>query len=71
MGCKGICARYKAQKTRDESRYSNGQKRCSKCEIYINWDGNNCPCCSMILRTRPRSAKDRERYPGANIITRM
>ena len=30
-----------------------GQKRCSVCEIFIQWDGNPyCPCCNYKLRTR-------------------
>jgi hypothetical protein len=29
-----------------------GQKRCSVCEIFINWVESNCPCCKVKLRTR-------------------
>ena len=53
MSCNGICERYKA-KTNPIilSRYNEGQKRCSVCEIFINWNENNCPCCNYKLRTR-------------------
>ncbi len=35
------------------SRYTEGQKRCSVCEIFIRWDGDPyCPCCNYKLRTR-------------------
>jgi hypothetical protein len=61
MGCKGICTRYIAKKLLMKSRYASGQKRCSSCEIFIHWDGTNCPCCGMLLRTNPRGTIDRQR----------
>ena len=57
MTCKGICHRYKARWTTNTLRYANGQKRCNVCEIFLSWDGYFCPCCGMLLRTRPRSMK--------------
>ena len=39
------------------NRYSTGQKRCQICEIFIKWDGLWCPCCSYMLRMRPRNLK--------------
>jgi len=36
-------------------RYEDGQKRCSSCAIYINWDGQHCPCCGHFLRIKPRN----------------
>jgi hypothetical protein len=71
MTCKGVCVRYKAQKPRDESRYNQGQKRCSRCVIFMFWDGNNCPCCNTGLRRRPRNSKDRERHQKIETIQRM
>jgi len=44
-----------------QSRYAAGQKRCSICEIFIIWDGANCPCCGMNLRTNPRNTQNRQR----------
>lgn len=61
MVCKGICIRYKAKKPLFKSRYASGQKRCSICSIFIHWDGVNCPCCEMVLRTHPRGTQDRQR----------
>ena len=57
MVCKGVCHQYKAKWYAREYRYANGQKRCNVCELFVNWDGNNCPCCGMLLRARPRSMK--------------
>jgi len=57
MVCKGMCVRHKAGKPFGiNSRYDLGQKRCSTCEIYINWDGKYCTCCSSALRTKPKAA---------------
>jgi len=61
MTCKEICHRYKTGKNNDGSRYGNGKKRCNICEIFIECDGNFCPCCGNKLRTKPRSRKLRER----------
>ncbi|NRA05648.1 MAG: hypothetical protein HRU07_05740 [Nitrosopumilus sp.] len=61
MVCKGICYKYKAKKPLMTSRYASGQKRCSNCELFVNWDGTNCPCCGIILRTNPRGTQDRQR----------
>lgn len=62
MVCKGVCSRYKAKRITQGFRYSNGQKRCNVCEIFLNWDGNWCPCCGMSLRTRPRTSKYKQIY---------
>ena len=54
MSCNGLCERYKAKRNHAiPSRYMEGQKRCSTCEIFIKWDENPyCPCCNYKLRTR-------------------
>ena len=57
MVCKGICHKYKAKWGAQQFRYANGQKRCNTCEIFVRWDGHSCPCCGMLLRTRPRTLK--------------
>ena len=58
MVCKGICGRYKAQKTIIKmGRYASGQKRCQECSMFINWAGGFCPCCGTHLRTKPRNLK--------------
>jgi len=60
LTCKGICYRYKALKTPPGSRYVNGKKRCNNCNIYLEWNGFFCPCCSLKLRTSPRNNKWKE-----------
>lgn len=62
MACNEICLRYKAKRSEDGRRYSDGQKRCQKCEIFINWEGPICPCCNFKLRTVPRGSKWRRVY---------
>jgi predicted amidophosphoribosyltransferase len=66
MACKGICIRHKAVKPVDTGRYSSGQKRCQKCETYINWDGIWCPCCGNRLRSNPRNVKYKIRLRTSN-----
>ena len=58
MVCFRVCKNYKAKKQPDESHYELGHKRCSTCEIFINWDGNNCPCCTMLRRTNPKGTRE-------------
>ena len=51
MSCNGICERFKAKRNHTiPSRYKEGQKRCSVCEIFIKWDETYCPCCNYKLR---------------------
>ena len=57
MSCKGICHRYKALKPYGGNRYASGQKRCQVCEIFLKWDGLNCPCCNYKVRGNPRNIK--------------
>ena len=58
-GCRKICIRFldKRPVKRDESRYNlPNAKRCmGKCNIPLIFEGRNCPCCDVPLRTRPRS----------------
>ena len=54
--CKDICQQYKAHKSSYEgSYYSNGHKRCTECEMFLQWNGIKCPCCGRILRTKPHN----------------
>ena len=57
MSCKNICIRHKVSGAPSGLRYAAGQKRCNTCELFINWDGVRCPCCSCRLRTAPRNSK--------------
>lgn len=60
--CIGKCKDFKAQKPAQIGRYAAGQKRCNHCEIFVAYEGNNCPCCNRQLRCLPRSRKGKERY---------
>ncbi len=61
MACKGTCSPYVIQKPLMSSRYAAGQKRCTICEIFINWGGNYCPCCGYHLRTKPKDTRSRHK----------
>jgi hypothetical protein len=62
LTCKGICVLHKGLKPSDGSgrRYSAGQKRCAKCELFIKWDGLWCPCCGCRLRANPKNTIETE-----------
>ena len=38
-------------------RYAMGQKYCSQCAIFIEWDRFHCTCCNLLLKTRSRHSK--------------
>jgi len=52
--CIGICTRYKSK-----PRFVDGNKKCTKCGIFIKWDGLYCPCCKQLLSAIPNSARYR------------
>ena len=60
MACKELCLSHKAQ-TNGRGRYSDNQKRCQTCEIFIKWEGLWCPCCGYMLRTHPRNSISRKK----------
>lgn len=62
VSCKGICHRYKAKRIEFCGRYSEGQKRCQICEMYMFWKGLRCPCCKQRLRSTPRTPKSKSKY---------
>jgi len=57
MACKGVCHKYRAKCGLRKYRYASGQKRCNICEIFVQLNDHSCPCCGMLLRTRPKSGK--------------
>jgi len=73
MGCKGVCLKYKVKKPRFQGigRYASGHKRCSTCEIFLDWDGNSCPCCHFSLRTKPRNTNNRKKLQLDLMIKRI
>jgi len=52
--CKGLCRHFEANQITGHTRYQSGQKRCSTCSIFINFQGARCPCCQTKLRLRSR-----------------
>jgi len=62
MSCKGVCDRYKAKKPVGIGRYTSGQQRCQTCEIFLNFNGDRCPCCNTLLRGSPRQLKYKEKF---------
>lgn len=52
--CNGVCNRYKAFKKSGKDWFKPGVKRCNMCEIFIEFEGNVCPCCNSRLSTRPK-----------------
>ncbi len=51
MTFSGICERYRAEK----NRYQIGIKRCSSCDMYLQYQEISCPCCGTQLRTKRKS----------------
>ncbi len=51
MTCRGICERYRAEK----SRYQIGIKRCTSCDVYLQCQDISCPCCGTQLRSKRKS----------------
>ncbi|MDH3657087.1 MAG: hypothetical protein OEM77_03020 [Nitrosopumilus sp.] len=71
MVCKGICSRYRAIKPGKNSRYAIGQKRCSQCDIFVNWEGKHCLCCGYALRTKPKGTNTRRRLMVIQEVKRI
>jgi len=62
VACRGLCINFKPEKRNyREKLYESDRKRCSVCEVYVNWRGTRCPCCSAILRSKPRGSKIRKK----------
>ena len=37
-------------------------KRCSKCSVFLKYEGVYCPCCGVRLKYSPRNNSSRKRY---------
>jgi len=53
--CKGICVDYLCPKIPNGQKYLFGCKRCTYCELFMSINEIRCPCCSTVLRTKPRN----------------
>jgi len=69
LACKGVCDRYKALKPVGVGRYASGQQRCQTCTIFINFNGDRCPCCNTLLRGSPRQLKYKDKYKDSSKTT--
>lgn len=52
--CNGICENLQTHSVTTSKKYQNGQKRCTLCDVFLETDSLRCPCCNILLRTRPR-----------------
>ena len=43
MNSKGICIHHKTV----SNNYTNVQKRCQVCDLFVQWNGLRCPCCDV------------------------
>lgn len=63
LSCKGECkTTFKRSLGKTIFHYTDGQKRCSVCGVYIRWIGSKCPCCNAVLHVRPRHSRAKEKY---------
>jgi len=61
-GCRDLCLRYKKS-----PRFDSGNSRyCQNCELFLEYDGFICPCCSSKLRHKPRTARRARSYYERN-----
>lgn len=54
MPCKGICERkFGAVSITGGGKHTREHwKKCTMCAVYINYDGNRCPCCNGLFKLR-------------------
>lgn len=55
--CNNICTRFKSNHITTSHKYEMGQKRCSLCEVFLEYSGLRCPCCNVKLRTKSRTTE--------------
>ena len=61
LSCKGTC--FHDFTTKKVCRGEKGDfKRCTICELYIEWKGLYCPCCGVRLKHSPSNNKARKAY---------
>lgn len=72
-GCnRGLCEKYRFTRGPTGSPragnvvYPLGGKYCTLCQVYLEWDGLYCPCCSYRLRTNPRGGKSKKKWRERN-----
>ena len=73
MNCKGICSRYEVSSInlKNSGRYEKGQKRCTSCSVFIDYEGLKCPCCGNKLRTKPKNSSGRNKNSTKLIFSNL
>ena len=52
-----MCLKYGKHIRTGRGLYMNGRKFCRFCSVSMKYDGDICPCCKCLLKTRGRKAK--------------
>ena len=55
-GCMGICHKLESK----SKRYSETNKKCNKCKVWMEINCKFCPCCSAQLHTGKKEEEGRE-----------
>ena len=63
--CKGLCSKIRATQPK-QLRVYDTFGRCSVCEVWVELPAIKCPCCSTILRTKPKRSSNRKKYIYVN-----
>lgn len=58
--CKGLCGRFLIQNIQRPIYVY--QRRCSKCECWVNFDMVVCDCCKNMTRGKPYKSGNRQKY---------
>ena len=67
-----LVQRYLAKKPAMNRADINQVKRdAHTCEIFSIWEGKHCPCCGMVLRTKPKGTQTRQRLMVVQEIKRI
>jgi len=67
--CRGMCEQIKATfSPLSGGYYALGCKKCSFCDIYIEYSGSRCPCCNNLLRSKPIFSKSRKKLLEAQHV---
>ena len=70
MHCNRKCINYKVQPSANNIGRYLTQKRCTICEIFIQWSELRCPCCNSVLRVKPRNNYNRRNFQNNKKIGR-
>jgi hypothetical protein len=67
--CRGVCEKVKATfSPLSGGYYGLGYKKCSFCDVFIDYPGSRCPCCNNLLRSKPIFNKARRKLLEAQHV---